>query len=92
MVGMRRVTHTVKDDYVQKGIAQSAPVRHTADMTDKPILNVRETCDVLACDPKTLRKRVKQGVYPPYIPGSKPPKWRAADVHAFVAAGGICAA
>lgn len=46
----------------------------------------KETAEKLTLDPKTLRKYVREGVCPvPPVPGVKPPKWRVADVDAYVA-------
>lgn len=57
-------------------------------MSEKPILTAGEVAAKIRCDPKTLRKQVREGrcaVAP--IQGMKPPKWRAVDVDKFLAGG-----
>lgn len=57
-------------------------------MTDKPILNRKETAQALGVDVKTLYRWLRSDQCPvPPIPGMSPHKWRAADVKAFVAGG-----
>jgi len=54
-------------------------------MSEKPILTALETSRLLEVDPKTLRKWVKEGNCPvPPINGVRPPRWRRADVLAWV--------
>lgn len=52
----------------------------------KPILTSVEVAALLNVDRKTLRKWVRGGLCPVTpLPGIEPPKWRRADVEAFVA-------
>lgn len=51
----------------------------------KPILTAKETAALFGIDPKTLRQQVREGRFPVQpIPGSKPNKWRRADVVAWI--------
>lgn len=72
----------------QKGtLTDRQRARYTgATMTAKPILNGRQAAEKLGCNTKTLRRQVREGraLVPP-IPGSKPPKWRSADIEAMLA-------
>lgn len=54
----------------------------------KPLLNGKQTAEKFGIDEKTLRNWLKRGTCPVApIPGTKPAKWRAAEVEACLAGG-----
>lgn len=57
------------------------------DMTQsKPLLNIKELAERLACSRGTIHNMLRAGTLPVApVQGMKPPKWRAVDVDAFLA-------
>lgn len=63
---------------------KGSPAYHT-DMP-KPLMTATEAAHRLGLDRKTLRTQARENRAPVQpVPGSKPPRWRRADVEAFLA-------